>query len=64
MSDRTRNWGGRTRMGGFGIAGICFALCGFLTLIWGGTVVPVSLTSPDFMSFATGGLVLLAIGRT
>lgn len=25
-------------------------------------MVPVSLTSPDFMLFATGGLVLLAVG--
>ena len=58
--------GGRTRSGtamsGRGITGICLAVCGVLTVIWGGAVEPVDVTSPDFMSFATGGMVLLAIG--
>ena len=58
--------GGRTRSGtamsGRGITGICLAVCGVLTVIWGGAQGPVDVTSPDFMSFATGGMVLLAIG--
>lgn len=58
--------GGRTRSGtamsGRGITGICLAVCGVLTVIWGGAVEPVDVTSPDFMSFATGGMVLLVIG--
>ena len=58
--------GGRTRSGtamsGRGITGICLAVCGVLTVIWGGAQGPVDVTSPDFMSFATGGMVLLVIG--
>lgn len=58
--------GGRTRSGtamsGRGITGICLAVCGVLTVIWGGAVEPVDVTNPDFMSFATGGMVLLVIG--
>ena len=53
--------GGAT-VGGRGITGICLAVCGVLTVIWGGAQGPVDVTSPDFMSFATGGMVLLAIG--
>ena len=49
-------------MSGRGITGICLAVCGVLTVIWGGAQGPVDVTSPDFMSFATGGMVLLAIG--
>ena len=58
--------GGRTRSGtamsGRGITGICLAVCGVLTVIWGGAQGPVDVTNPDFMSFATGGMVLLVIG--
>lgn len=58
--------GGRTRSGtamsGRGITGICLAVCGVLTVIWGGAQGAVDVTSPDFMSFATGGMVLLTIG--
>ena len=61
-----RTMGGRTRSGtamsGRGITGICLAVCGVLTVIWGGAQGPVDVTSPDFMSFATGGMVLLVIG--
>ena len=53
--------GGAT-VDGRGITGICLAVCGVLTVIWGGAQGPVDVTSPDFMSFATGGMVLLAIG--
>ena len=53
--------GGAT-VGGRGITGICLAVCGVLTVIWRGAQGPVDVTSPDFMSFATGGMVLLAIG--
>ena len=54
--------GSSTIMGGRGITGICLAVCGVLTVIWGGEQGPVDVTSPDFMSFATGGMVLLVIG--
>ena len=53
--------GGAT-VDGRGITGICLAVCGVLTVIWGGAQGPVDVTSPDFMSFATGGMVLLVIG--
>ena len=59
MSGKT---GGGTTMGGRGITGICLAGCGVLTVIWGGAQGPVDVTNPDFMSFATGGMVLLVIG--
>ena len=49
-------------MSGRGITGICLAVCGVLTVIWGGAQGPVGVTNPDFMSFATGGMVLLVIG--
>lgn len=53
--------GGAT-VGGRGITGICLAVCGVLTVIWGGAQGPVDVTNPDFMSFATGGMVLIVIG--
>ena len=53
--------GGAT-VDGRGITGICLAVCGVLTVIWGGAQGPVDVTNPDFMSFATGGMVLLVIG--
>ena len=59
MGGRT---GSGTAMSGRGITGICLAVCGVLTVIWGGAQGPVDVTSPDFMSFATGGMVLLVIG--
>ncbi|MGT2925431.1 hypothetical protein ACVR0O_09640 [Streptococcus caviae] len=49
-------------MSGLTITGICFALVGILVLIWGATLEPIDLSNPDFMSFATGGLILLAAG--
>lgn len=49
-------------MSGRGITGICLAVCGVLTVIWGGAQGPVDVTSPDFMSFAASGMVLLVIG--
>ena len=59
MGGRT---GSGTAMSGRGITGICLAVCGVLTVIWGGAQGPVDVTNPDFMSFATGGMVLLVIG--
>ncbi|MBE6485206.1 MAG: hypothetical protein E7Z96_10700 [Actinomycetaceae bacterium] len=50
------------RLGGRGIAGICLAACGLLTIVWGGTVVPANVLDADFMSFVCGGLVVLAFG--
>lgn len=49
-------------MSGLGIFGIALAVIGILVVVWGTTLAPASLTSPDFMSFATGGAVLLAVG--
>ena len=49
-------------MSGLTIAGMALAVTGILVVIWGMTLQPVHLLSPDFMSFATGGLLLLAIG--
>jgi len=53
--------GGAT-VDGRGITGICLAVCGVLTVIWGGAQGPVDVTSPDFMSFAVSGLVTMAAG--
>ena len=61
-SMRSGATGSGTAMSGRGITGICLAVCGVLTVIWGGAQGPVDVTSPDFMSFATGGMVLLVIG--
>ena len=44
------------------ITGISFAVIGILVIIWGITLQPINLASPDFMSFATGGMILLAVG--
>lgn len=44
------------------ITGISFAVIGILVLIWGTILQPISLSSSDFMLFATGGLILLAAG--
>ncbi|MDO4888453.1 MAG: hypothetical protein Q3979_07115 [Actinomycetaceae bacterium] len=52
----------KPRFGGRAITGICLTACGILTIVWGGTLVPVSMFSGDFMSFVTGGLVLIALG--
>ncbi len=49
-------------MSGFTIAGMALAVTGILVVIWGMTLQSVHLLSPDFMSFATGGLLLLAMG--
>ena len=61
-SMRSGATGSGTAMSGRGITGICLAVCGVLTVIWGGAQGPVDVTNPDFMSFATGGMVLLVIG--
>ncbi len=50
------------QMNGLTIAGMALALTGILVVIWGMTLHPLNLLSPDFMSFATGGLLLLATG--
>ena len=52
----------KIRLSGCATTGICLTACGILTIVWGGTVVPVSMFSGDFMSFAAGGLVLIALG--
>ena len=49
-------------MNGLGITGISLAVIGILVIIWGATLQQIDLSNPDFMSFATGGMILLAIG--
>ena len=53
---------GVKKMNGLGITGISLAIIGILIIIWGATLQQVDLSNPDFMSFATGGIILLAIG--
>ena len=47
--------------GWWGIAGISVAVIGILVIVWGAMLQSIDLSSPDFMSFATGGIILLAI---
>ena len=49
-------------MNGWSIAGISVAVIGILVIILGVTLQQIDLSNPDFMSFATGGMILLAIG--
>ena len=53
---------GVKKMNGLGITGISVAVIGILVIIWGATLQQIDLSNPDFMSFATGGMILLAIG--
>ena len=53
---------GEKQMSGLMTTGLFLALVGILVVIWGVTLHPINLSSPDFMSFATGGLILFAIG--
>lgn len=49
-------------MNGWSIAGISVAIIGILVIILGVMLQSIDLSSPDFMSFATGGIIFLAIG--
>lgn len=49
-------------MNGWSIAGISVAVIGILVIILGAMLQSIDLSSPDFMSFATGGIILLAKG--
>lgn len=49
-------------MSGLSIAGICIAVMGVLVAIWGASIFHGKLLSPDFMTFAVSGVVMLAIG--
>ena len=53
---------GVKKMNGLGITGISLAIIGIFVIIWGATLQQIDLSSPDFMSFATGGMICLAIG--
>ena len=53
---------GVKKMNGLGITGISLAVIDILVIIWGATLQQIDLSNPDFMSFATGGMILLAIG--
>ena len=53
---------GVKKMNGLGITGISLAVIGILVIIWGATLQQIDLSNPDFMSFATRGMILLAIG--
>lgn len=55
-------YGGVNIMNKLTITGISFTVIGILVIIWGITLQPINLASPDFMSFATGGMILLATG--
>ena len=56
------NTQGGKHMTALTIAGICLALIGILVLVWGMTLEPFDTQNPDFMSFATGVLLLMVIG--
>lgn len=49
-------------MNGLSILGYCLAIVGVLTVIWGATLFRPNLTDSRFMSFATSGVILAAIG--
>ena len=53
---------GVKKMNGLGITGISLAIIGILIIIWGATLQQIDLSNSDFMSFSTGGMILLAIG--
>ena len=53
---------GVKKMNGLGITGIYFAIIGILVIIWGATLQQIDLSNPNFMSFMTGGMILLAMG--
>lgn len=53
---------GVKKMNGLDIARISVAVIGILVIIWGTMLQSIDLSSPDFMSFVTGGMILLAIG--
>ncbi len=55
------NKGAKT-MSGLSILGICIAEMGVLVVVWGASMFHSKLLSPDFMTFATGGLLLVAVG--
>ena len=53
---------GVKKMNGLGITGISLAVIGILVIIWGATLQQIDLSNPNFMSFMTGGMILLAMG--
>lgn len=53
---------GVKKMNGLGITGISSAIIGILVIIWGATLQQIDLSNPNFMSFMTGGMILLAMG--
>ena len=53
---------GNFKMNGISILGICLVIIGVLVVIWGGTLTPVNLLNSDFMSFAAGGILCVAVG--
>lgn len=56
------NTKGGKNMNTMTVAGLSLALIGIFVIIWGASLEPVNLMSPNFMSFVTGGLILVAIG--
>ena len=53
---------GVKKMNGLGITGISLAIIGILIIIWRATLQQIDLSNPNFMSFMTGGMILLAMG--
>ena len=47
-------------MNGWSIAGISVAVIGILVIILGAMLQSINLSSPDFMSFATGGIIVVS----
>ena len=62
MTATNRDKSSRQQLSGRDIAGACLAVCGLLIIIWGGTLEPVDVTDPGFMSFTVSGLVTVAAG--
>lgn len=46
------------------IVGVCFILVSILSIGYGATLFPVSVTNVDFMSFVVGGVIGIAIGAS
>ncbi len=52
----------RISLTGWTIFGLCLALLGVATIIYGGLLYPINFLDRDFMSFVIGGLFLISIG--
>lgn len=53
---------GEFKMNGLSILGICMIVVSVFIIIWGATLYPINFLNSGFMSFVSGGLVLITIG--